>query len=54
METNQVNTELETLREQLVEFKGRLNKQEIINERLLLLAKRLLIFSSAMWKVSSP
>lgn len=35
METNQVNTELEMLREQLVEFKGRLDKQEIINERLI-------------------
>lgn len=35
METNQVNTELEMLREQLAEFKGRLDKQEIINERLI-------------------
>lgn len=35
METNQVNTELEMLKEQLAEFKGRLNKQEIINERLI-------------------
>lgn len=35
METNQVNTELKMLREQLAEFKGRLDKQEIINERLI-------------------
>lgn len=35
METNQVNTELEMLKEQLAEFKGRLDKQEIINERLI-------------------
>lgn len=35
METNQVNTELEMLRGQLAEFKGRLDKQEIINERLI-------------------
>ena len=35
METNQVNTELEMLREQLAEFKRILDKQEIINERLI-------------------
>lgn len=35
METNQVNTELEILREQLAEFKRILDKQEIINEQLI-------------------